>query len=267
MDGLSGHVKHAAIPRYRGTRAFGGVLVVVASLAWVAVVRADAEMQMAHGPPSFAAADALSYTLQWGVMMTAMMLPSAAPMILLYHRAALHAGASQRLIRGELFGLTYVVLWMLTGLPTYLASVAAERTAASSPSFAAIGPYLIAATLFGAGVYQLTPVKHACLRACEAPADFLMRRWRGGYVATLRLAAAHAAYCIGCCWALMVVLVVGGAMSLPWVLTIAVVVFAEKVLPAGGRTARIIGLGLIAAAIAVAVRPELASALRPMRMH
>ncbi|MEO6331497.1 MAG: DUF2182 domain-containing protein [Gemmatimonadaceae bacterium] len=233
------------------------------AFAWLGVVRADAAMQMTHEVEPLSFADAIAFTLQWGVMMTAMMLPSATPMISLYRTVSRRLGGSnERVIPAEVFALTYVALWLLTGVPVYAASAAASELAVRSVTFAAAMPYAIAGTLFAAGVYQLSPAKRVCLRQCEAPLDFLVRRWRGGYVASLRLAATHAAYCIGCCWALMLVLVVAGAMSLPWVLAIALVVFAEKVLPGGERTARIVGATLIAAGLAVALRPELAGVLR-----
>ena len=200
--------------------------------------------------------------------MAAMMLPSAAPMILLYRGASRRgAAAGESVIPAEAFALTYVTAWLLTGVPVYAASVAVEQLAASSATFAAAVPYAIAGSLIAAGAYQLSPAKHACLRECESPVNFLMRRWKRGNAATLRLAATHAAYCIGCCWALMVVLVAAGAMSLPWVLAIALVVFAEKVLPAGGRTARIVGVMLILGGVTLAMRPELAVALRPAGMR
>jgi len=246
--------------------ALGALLLAATVFAWMEVIRSDAMMMMPTMRPSSVSA-LLTFTLEWGVMMTAMMLPSAAPMILLYAGAGRHRRQSgERMIRAEAFAATYLVLWLLTGVPVYLAWVAAGDLVKRSGTLAEVVPYGIAATLFAAGIYQLTPAKLACLRQCEAPADFLMRRWRSGYAGSLGLAAAHAAYCIGCCWALMVILVVGGAMSLPWVLAIAVVVFAEKVLPGGERTARIAGAVLIVAALAVAARPELAGALRPAGM-
>lgn len=240
------------------------LLFAVTALAWLGVVRADAAMSMSHGPAPFSFGAMVGFTIQWGVMMAAMMLPSAAPMILLYRGAANTGG---RALPAELFALAYVAIWLLTGIPVYAASVLVAAVAARSPEFAAAVPYAIAASLLAAGVYQLSPMKHACLRQCVSPLDFLMRRWKSGYAATLRLAGAHAAYCIGCCWALMVILVVAGAMSLPWVLAIALVVLAEKVLPGGERTARVIGVALIIAGIVVALRPELAAALRPQGMR
>lgn len=239
----------------------------VTGLAWLGVARADAAMQMSHGPARWSLLDGATFTLQWGVMMAAMMLPSAAPMIFLYGRArGGRHGGGQRAIPAELFTLTYVALWLLTGVPVYLASVAAGNVAASSDTFATAIPYAIPATLLAAGTYQLSALKHRCLTQCQRPVDFLMWRWRSGYAATLRLAAAHAIYCIACCWALMVVLVVAGAMSLAWVLAIALVVFAEKVLRLGGRTARLSGIALIVAGLVLAARPELAAALRPHGM-
>jgi predicted metal-binding membrane protein len=267
MSGHSQGVKRYALEWSLQSAVLAVLLFAVTAAAWLGVLAADDGMQM-HGAMGLSLAAALTFTLQWGVMMAAMMLPSAAPMILLYAGARRRsAAAGGRAIPAELFAATYLAVWMLTGIPVYAGYVAAGRLAAASPVFDEAVPYMIAATLLAAGIYQLTPAKHACLRACESPVDFLMRRWRGGYLATFGLAASHAAYCVGCCWALMVVLVVAGAMSLPWVLLIALVTFAEKVLPAGGRTARIVGAGLIATAIAMVVRPELASVMRPMGMH
>ena len=167
------------------------------------------------------------------------------------------------MIPAVLFAATYLVIWLLTGVPVYLAWVWIGSIAMRSVQFAAIVPYATAGVLFATGVYQLSPAKRACLRQCVSPADFLMRRFRSGYAATLRLAATHAAYCIGCCWALMVILVVAGTMSLPWVLAITLVVFAEKVLPGGERTARVSGVLLMVAALIVAFRPDAAATLTP----
>lgn len=244
------------------------LLFAATAFAWLGVVRADAAMSMSYGPAPFSIGAMAAFTVQWGVMMTAMMLPSAVPLILLYRGTSRRgAGNGERVIPAEAFALTYVVAWLLTGIPVYAASVAVEQLAARSASFAAAVPYAIAGSLVAAGAYQLSPAKHACLRQCESPVDFLVRRWRSGYAATLRLASLHAMYCIGCCWALMVILVVAGAMSLPWVLAIALVVFAEKLLPAGGRTARVVGVLLILVGVAVATRPELAAVLRPGGMR
>src|SRR3990170_555411 len=246
------------------TIALGALLVVVTGFAWLGVIRSSGMMMPMPEMEPLSVAGMIAFTLQWGVMMTAMMLPSAAPMILLYSGAHRRRTEwSEPVIPPEAFALTYVALWLLTGVPVYLAWVGIGDLAARSTAFAAAIPYALAATLSATGAYQLSPLKHACLSQCQSPVDFLMRRWRSGYFASLRLAATHAAYCIACCWALMVLLVVAGAMSLPWVLAIAVIVFAEKVLPGGERIARITGMALVVSGIAMAISPNLAGILRP----
>ncbi len=209
--------------------------------------------------------EATRYTLQWGVMMAAMMLPSAAPMILLYRTVSTRLTA-----RGDvaiptwMFAAVYLLAWLLPGIPLYFLHVAFNAGRAHYAVLDAATPYLVAVTLAAAGAYQFSSVKRACLRQCESPLGFLMRRWKSGYGATLRIALAHAGYCIGCCWGLMAILVVAGAMSLPWVLAIALVVLAEKMLPHGGRTARVIGALLIALGISVAARPDFAARMSGM---
>jgi predicted metal-binding membrane protein len=241
-----------------GTRHVAAALVVTALVAWWMVVRDARAMVMPTAVGSLA--DGARYTAQWGVMMAAMMLPAAAPMILLYDTVSRRlSSGGDRVIPPSLFATVYLLAWTLPGVPLYLAHVGLRAASARWPQLDALVPYGVAGVLLLAGLYQFTRVKRACLRHCESPLGFLMRRWRGGYGATLRLAAAHAGYCLGCCWALMAILVVAGAMSLPWVLAITLAVSAEKLLPHGGRTARIVGVLLIALGVAIAIEPGLAS--------
>jgi predicted metal-binding membrane protein len=108
---------------------------------------------------------------------------------------------------------------------------------------------VIAAVLVGAGIYQFTPLKNACLRRCRNPADFLVTHWHAGSTGALRLGVEHGAYCVGCCWTLMAVLVLVGAMALAWVAVIALAVAAEKLLPEGQALARVVGIALLAGGI------------------
>jgi predicted metal-binding membrane protein len=234
------------------------VLVVMAGLAWAQVVSSamtpDPMRGMAMAPT---VRDGLAYVAGWGVMMAAMMLPSALPMIALYaatRRSA--AGPAQRTLHVALFTLVYLGVWAATGIPMYLAStwLAAQTTTGLG--------YGIAAALVVAGIFQLSPLKQVCLRHCRSPLGFLLGHWRPGWRGSLALGWAHALYCLGCCWALMVVLVVAGAMGLPWVLLIAAAVAAEKLLPGGARMARGIGVALVLLGLAVALRPDVATALR-----
>ena len=193
-------------------------LVIATLVAWVALFRLD---MMTVEPLAFLAG--------WTVMMTAMMLPSAAPLVLVHGPRG-----RARLVFGYLF------VWALAGLPVYAAARVVDLM--DVPAGA------VAAVLVGAGVYQFTPLKDVCLRACRSPLDFIAMRWGRG---AFRLGAEHGVYCAGCCWTLMAVLVVAAAMSITVAAVIALLIFAEKVLPAGAWTARASGLALVAAAIVV----------------
>jgi predicted metal-binding membrane protein len=126
--------------------------------------------------------------------------------------------------------------------------------------------YTIAGVLIAAGMFQLSPLKSVCLRHCRSPLGFLLGHWRAGWRGAVWMGFAHALYCLGCCWALMLVLVVAGAMALPWVLLIACVVAAEKILPRGEWVARTTGVALALLGVAVAIDPGLVAALRGAAM-
>jgi len=114
-------------------------------------------------------------------------------------------------------------------------------------------PALGAALLIGAGLYQLTPMKDACLAHCRSPAHFIAEHWRAGPLGALRMGALHGAYCLGCCWLLMGLLFFGGVMNLLWIAAITLFVLIEKLVPYGRSGGRLAGLGMIAAGIGVLV--------------
>lgn len=235
-----------------------GILLVITAAAWTHVLAAMpggdmAGMDMVMTPTW---SDALAYVTAWAIMMAAMMLPSAAPMIGLYAATHKTGGVATRAASVSLFVLAYLGLWALTGVPIYLANLALMAVTASTLT------YMVAAALVGAGLFQLTPWKHVCLRHCRSPLGFLLGHWRAGWAGALALGRAHAVYCLGCCWALMVVLVVAGAMGLPWVLLVACVIAAEKLLPRGEWIARLTGVAFLLLGLAVALRPDLAVTLR-----
>jgi predicted metal-binding membrane protein len=159
-------------------------------------------------------------------------------------------------VPAAVFTLVYLAVWATSGVPVYLAHTGLM---ALSPSTFAYG---VAVILLAAGGFQLSPLKQACLRACRSPLGFLLGHWRPGLRGSLALGWSHAMYCLGCCWALMVVLVAAGSMGLAWVLLIAAVVAAEKLLPGGEWIARATGGALLVLGAAVALRPDLATALR-----
>lgn len=192
----------------------------------------------------------------WTLMMAAMMLPSAAPMILLHRLGAERPGRLHREARSAVFIAGYLLLWGSVGIAVWALARIAEQVV--PPEGRAIA---VALVLLAAGVYQLTPLKATCLRACRTPMDFLLTHWYRGLAGSLRLGVEHGWYCFGCCWALMAVFVAAGSMSLVWALVIASVVFVEKVASRGVGFGRALGVVLIVAAAVVAIRPELAGAM------
>jgi len=234
------------------------VLVVITVVAWVEVVSSpmtpDPMQGMIMAPTVL---DGLVYVAGWTVMMAAMMLPSALPMIGLYATTQRSAGGpARKILAVALFTLVYLGVWAATGVPMYFAST---WLAASNAQALRYG---IAAVLVVAGIFQISPLKQMCLRHCRSPLGFFLGHWRAGWRGSLAMGWAHAMYCLGCCWALMVVLVVAGAMGLPWVLLISAAVAAEKLLPGGSWIARGVGVALVLLGLVVAIRPDVATALR-----
>jgi predicted metal-binding membrane protein len=208
------------------TLVVGAGLLLVSVAAWAALLAMGDEMPMGAG----------LWIGAWTVMMAAMMLPSTSPLVLLYARQST-ATSSALLTAG------YVAVWAGVGLAAYGIDMRLP-----DPSNRVVG-----AVLIGAGLYQLTPLKTACLKRCRNPVDFLVTHWHPGRVGALRLGVEHGAYCVGCCWALMGVLIVAGSMSFAWVVAIALVVAGEKLLPAGQLLGRLGGVGLLVAGIVVAL--------------
>ena len=190
----------------------------------------------------------------WTVMMAAMMLPSATPMILLHRLGA--DGRLRTQLWSAAFVAGYLVVWASVGIVVWGAAMAASAIVTQEERAVAV-----AAILLIAGVYQFTPLKSTCLRACRTPADFLLTHWHRGLSGQLRLGVEHGLYCLGCCWALMALFVGVGAMSLVWAVGIAFVVLVEKLRPEGVAFGRIAGASLIAAAVIVLARPELAMSI------
>jgi predicted metal-binding membrane protein len=190
-----------------------------------------------------------AFLVGWLVMMAAMMLPAAAPMIFVV-RVAITPGRLADLRTG-VFVAGYLLVWTALGLAVLMAQSVLAALGPASRAWAA------AAILALAGAYQFSALKNACLRACRSPMDFIVLHWRSGADGIFRLGIAHGLYCIGCCWALMAVLVIAGGMGLAWVALIALVVFAEKVLPGARFASRATGAVMLAAAVLIALSPEL----------
>src|SRR6516162_10166431 len=242
-------------------------LFVLAGLAWVYVIwlAADVDiggmymsefrmipagtaLMMPAAAPWSATELALVFAM-WAVMMVGMMTPSATPMILIYARVGRQAARQGKpLAASAYFAAGYLLTWIGFAVAATSAQWALERAALLTPTMAAASDMFSGAVLIAAGVYQWTPLKDACLRQCQSPLLFIQRHggFRSDLLGTLALGARHGAYCIGCCWVLMALLFVGGVMNVLWIAAIAILVLAEKVVPAGRVISRIAGAGLFA---------------------
>ncbi|SLN30033.1 hypothetical protein ROA7450_01294 [Roseovarius albus] len=177
----------------------------------------------------------------WWIMMIAMMLPSAAPTMLLYARTLRHAQRKGRLQQGPvsitLFLLGYLTIWLgFSVLATALQMLLVNTGSLSQMMLWSTGPTFSALILFIAAAYQLTPLKQTCLHHCQSPAEWLSRHWIKSGWGTFRMGLHHGTYCVGCCWALMLLLFVGGVMNLIWIAALAVIVLLEKLSIPGFKT-------------------------------
>ena len=170
--------------------------------------------------------------VMWWVMMLAMMLPSAAPMILMF--VSLNRQRSDGSISVVMaFVTAYVLSWgVFSVLATFLQWIL-EKTEFLSSMMATTNAVLGASLLIAAGIWQLTPLKHACLRHCRSPFNFFLHKWRNGPSGAFKMGLEYGVFCLGCCWVLMTLLFYGGIMNLWWIAGLALYVLVEKVAPAG----------------------------------
>ncbi len=231
----------------------------VVALAWVYLVAgAGIDMSMVGMPmepmPWSTFYAALVFAMWW-VMMIAMMVPSAAPMVLLFTAIKRKQGALvSPSVETWVFLSGYLLIWAGFSLIAALAQWGLERAGLLSMAMASTSATLGGAILLAAGLYQFTPVKSACLRYCQSPVLFLSQHWRSGAVGAFQMGLRHGSYCLGCCWFLMVLLFVSGVMNLVWIAGIALYVACEKLLPLGHRLSRAAGVALIISGAVVLTR-------------
>jgi predicted metal-binding membrane protein len=231
-------------------------LVATVAAGWIYLLLApmpamDGMETMAMGRlGGWTSADVTLTILMWAAMMVGMMVPSAAPVILLYAMVARRRDAAGHASTAALVA-GYVTAWSVFSLAATLLQWGLDEAALLTMAQAAASPILGAAILMAAGVYQFLPLKHACLDHCRSPLHVVTHEWRPGRRGAFVMGVRHGAVCVGCCWALMGLLFVGGTMNLLWAAAIAVLVLAEKLLPAGPLVGRLAGLGLIAAGLAL----------------
>lgn len=233
----------------------------VSVLAWAYLVRLDVRMATGNGSAEAMAGMVmttrvawqpvdfvLTFTM-WAVMMVGMMGPTATPMLLFAASHARHANRRPSTVVLP-FALGYLTTWSGFSAGATLVQWALHQAALLSGAMAVSSPRLAGGLLVAAGVYQLTPAKRACLAHCETPMAFLMHHWREGPGGAYQMGVRHGFHCVGCCWALMLVLFVVGVMSLPWVAVLTVFILAERFGRVGAFVSRaggvvMVGLGLV----------------------
>ena len=190
--------------------------------------------------------------VMWTVMMVAMMVPSATPMILTFLTVNQRRKAADRpFVPVVVFLLGYLAVWTAFSAVATFAEWGLHQAAMLSTTMTATNKALNGGLLIAAGVFQWTPLKRACLQGCRSPLSFLMSEWREGTAGAFVMGLRHGAYCAGCCWFLMALLFVAGVMNLLWVAVIALFVMAEKISPKGELLAQIAGVGLVIAGTAL----------------
>ena len=230
------------------------VLLGAALVAWIVTVN---RMRGMDGGPGTDLGGLGWFTGIWVTMMAAMMLPSVAPMVLTYSRIARHRAATggRRLAAPWIFVAGYLLVWTAYGLAAYGLYRIIAAVDGGVLDWDRAGPWVAGGALVGAGLYQLTPLKEVCLRHCRTPMHFILHGFREGRRGALIMGVEHGAYCVGCCWGLMVALFALGVMSLTWMAVVAGVIFLEKVTRFGARFSRVVAVALVAAGVWVAVAP------------
>jgi predicted metal-binding membrane protein len=190
----------------------------------------------------------------WAAMMVAMMLPSSLPMLLLYGRVVRSRGESHSGLLVWLMGGAYFVVWTLFGVVAFGMGVTVAGAAMRSTSVSQAVPLAAGAAFVVAGIYQLTPWKSACLTHCRDPLELVARHLHGGWRGAISLGAHHGLFCTGCCWALMLMQLIVGVMSIPMMIAVATVIALEKLLPRGQAIARLVGTVAIVAGLYVIAR-------------
>lgn len=236
-------------------------LALATALAWAGIVNwrpgsagmGDGAMAPLPGPGALGL-----FLLMWTIMMVAMMFPAAMPMVLIFHRVS-----SDRRQKGVaavptwVFIAGYLAVWGAFGMIFYGLEGLLRWLVGASFGMARVPATITALAFLAAGIYQLTPLKTVCLQHCRSPLSFVMLHWREGTVGAVGMGVRHGAYCLGCCWALMLILLGVGVMNLAWMGLLTLLIFIEKIFPGGPLVGRVIGSGLIALGLLALVQPSL----------
>jgi predicted metal-binding membrane protein len=257
-----GHTPAAGEGAWREHAAFTAAVLIVLLLSWWWIVAMARDMYGAMTGPSawmmtsvWDGTHLLLLWTMWATMMAAMMLPSAWPMLMMYRALARSESSGGRHSSHlYLFSGGYVLVWALFSVAATIVQRVLARLLLLSPMMELTSPAAGAALLIVAGVYQLTPLKRVCLRSCRSPISFLLGHWRAGALGAFRMGIDHGVYCVGCCWALMLLLFVGGVMNLYVIAALTTLVAIEKIVRTGEQGSRLSGGLLIALAVWILTR-------------
>ena len=244
-------------------------LAILSVVSWVVTVfhahsmnsQMSTEMDMPMGMGNHSMIfEASLFLVMWVVMMIAMMFPAVVPMVLIFSKVH-----DERKARNEgsiptwVFVSGYLLVWAFFGVLAYFGGLLVDYSAMSFPKLKAYSTVIGGVVLIAAGLYQLTPLKNACLTHCRSPLHFIMHKWREGYLGAFLMGIDHGGYCLGCCWGLMLVLFVVGVMNLTWMGILTLVILVEKISKHGVIISRIIGGFLILLGIILAIQPSMVS--------
>jgi predicted metal-binding membrane protein len=231
------------------------VLLILAAVGWVFTADRMSGMDMGGwtdpGPLDF-------FLTTWVVMLAAMMFPSVAPMVTAYAKISRRRRETGRYAphgSTALFVAGYLFSWTAFGLVAYGLYEAAAQLVPGAFAAEPGGRYAAAGVILAAAVYQLTPAKNVCLNKCRTPLDFILHRMRTGYAGALRMGVEHGAWCVGCCWALMVALFALGVMSVGWMALVGAFIAVEKMLPWKRLANRSVSAALVLIAVGVVLVP------------
>jgi predicted metal-binding membrane protein len=233
------------------------VLSVLAVFAWIVSIRQMNGMGMSG---RFSVGTFGFFIVLWVVMMAAMMFPSVWPTVALYgtiarNRAAVGVRAG---VASSSFVIGYLASWAAYGVLAYGVLELATHTRLGDLSDEQLARYVVAPVALAAAIYEFVPFKQACLRHCRSPFSFLLAHWRDGASGALRMGAIHGAYCVGCCWMLMLVLLALGLMSITWMVIVSIAIATEKLAPRrfGRAASAVLTAGLVVLAVVALVRPS-----------
>lgn len=240
-----------------------GALVLLVLLAWQWTLHLIGSMDamtnmpdMQHMPDVSALhwdfARAASTFAMWVVMMTAMMLPSATPIVLLHRRMSAHylaQNADHQLPSTGLLISGYLLVWIGFSFAATLAQIGLSIAEQITPMMTLVNHHLAAVILLMAGIYQFAPIKQHCLARCRSPLTFLTQHYRAGKFGAFSMGVTHGALCLGCCWAAMALLFVGGVMNPWWIAGLSIFVLVEKLFPFGNKLSALFGIGAMGGAI------------------